>query len=154
MLSIRKIFACCAIVAVSTAAGRTSAQATHAPCGSGVYASDYLTEFAKYFRDSAMARVRNDKIRQLTPADTQYVVTNPGICQAVLHAAERRLGTYNAEWPQIERNGFDFTVLRYGEYYAVFVDYPRDPETGQPPHFLPLLVLRARGLEHLITILV
>jgi hypothetical protein len=122
-------------------------------CGTGQDASDDLAEYEKYFRDSEFAVVRKDKIRQLSANDTQEVVSNGGTCQAVLQAALRMLRRYDPNWPQVERRGYDFTVLRYGPYYGILMKVSDDPATG-PPHFIPLIIFRQRRLEYVTTILV
>lgn len=144
------------IASALTFAAITGTLAQHAPrgCGSVPNASGYLQGFEKYFRDEDMAEVRGNDIEQLAPGDSQEVVTNRRKCQAVLQAALRLLRQYEPSWPEIERRGYDFTVLRYGRYYAILVKYDVDPDTGRRPAFVPLLVFRNHGVSYVTTILV
>ena len=73
-----------------------------------------LEGLEKYFLDNEYAVVRRNLIRQLTAADSQMVVTNPGTCRAVLQAALTMLRRDDPTWAKVEQRGYDFTVLRYG----------------------------------------
>ena len=145
--------------AIATAFGfalmlSTNAAAQHqGTCGSMKDAAENLDAFAGYFRDAELAAVRKSILRQLQPHERQAVVTNVGICRAVVDAALRMLRRNEPTWPQVEEHGYDFTVFQYGPYYAVLVTYEYDPEHPGGPHYLPLLVFQAHGLEYRMTIL-
>jgi hypothetical protein len=123
-------------------------------CGSLPNAQGYLAGFGRYFRDDDMADVRGDEIVQLSPNASQEIVTRVGTCQAVRQAALRMLRQYEPSWPRIEAAGYDFVVLRYGDYYAILVKYEVDPDTGRRPDYIPLLVFRTQGFSYVTTILV
>ena len=152
MKSWMALFAACAFTV--GAASCALAQVHPQPgCGSRQGAEDELESFAMYFHDDEYAAVRGTVLQKLSNAEPQAVVTDVGTCRAVLQAALRVLRQHDSNWPAAEARGYDFTVLRYGPYYAILVKVSDDPVTG-PAHYLPLMVFRARGLTYLTTILV
>jgi hypothetical protein len=114
-------------------------------------AGGYLAAFEQYFRDEDYA---DSSIVQISPAESQEVVTNSVTCRAVLNAALVMLRQNEPTWAQIEQRGYDFTVLRYGPYYAILVRWTADPATGGVPPYVPLMVFRSDGLTYVTTILV
>jgi hypothetical protein len=153
-MRLRTITAIAGAVTLISPTGTAAQLPAPTGCGSVANAQGYLREFEKYFRDDEMAEYRGTAIVQLTPTASQEVVTQIGVCQAVLHAASRMFRQYEPRWSQIEQAGYDFTVLRYGGYYAILVKYEIDPYTGQHPHYIPLLIFRSHGLSYVMTILV
>ena len=149
----RRVIVAGLVAFICLLASEVNGQQPRPSCGSRQYADDELRTFAKYFRDAEYAAVRKASIRQLGPEDPQAVVTNVGTCQAVLNAALRMFRRYEPTWPEVERHGYDFTVLRYGPYYAIFMKYSYDPNHPNGPPFLPLVIFRARGMEYVTTIL-
>jgi len=111
-----------------------------------------LAEFTKYFREEEYAAFRESTMRRLTAEDSQEVVRDPATCKAVLNAALTSLRMFSS-WAEMERRGYDFTVLRYGPYYAVLMKVSDDKVSGPPP-FDELMIFRSDGLLHILSILV
>ena len=130
------------------------ASAQKPACGSISNPENYLRFFERYFRDDDEEEVRGNEIQKLAPGETQEVVTRTGECRVVLQAALQMLRRYEASWPQIEAHGYEYTVLRYGNYYAILVRYEKDPETGRAPDWVPLLIFRGHNHTYVTTILV
>jgi hypothetical protein len=139
--------ACATVLVLSTAA---FSQRRAPPCGTMQEAEGELAEFTKYFREEEYAAYRESIMRRLTAEDSQEVVRDPATCKAVLNAALTALRTYSS-WAEVEQRGYDFTVLRYGPYYAVLVKVSDDKVSGPPPFDL-LLIFREDGLSHILTI--
>ena len=147
------IGAACALAVALNGPAWAQPRTHSAGCGSMENAQGELEGFEKYFRDNEYANVRRNVIRQLTSNDSQAVVTNRGTCRAVLQAALTVLRRYDPKWPQVEQRGYDFTVLRYGPYYAILIKETDDPEAG-PAAYYPLIIFQSRGFSYVTTIIV
>src|SRR5215212_654154 len=123
------IGAACALAVAVNSPAVAQPPTQSAECGSMENAQGELEGFEKYFRDAEYANVRRTVIRQLTANDVQAVVTDKATCRAVLKAAVTMLRQYDSNWSQVEQRGYDFTVLRYGPYYAILIKESDDPVT-------------------------
>ena len=70
----------------------------------------------------------------------------------MLDAALASLRVFSS-WAEMEQRGYDFTVLRYGPYYAILVKVSDDKVSGPPP-FEELMIFRSDGLSNILTIYV
>ena len=142
--------ACASVLVFGTTA--FSQQQLSPSCGSMQEAQGELVAHEKYFRNEEFAAFRKSALRRLSAHDTQEVVQDSAACQAVLAGALTVLRTYSS-WPPVEERGYEFTVLRYGPYYAILMKPSDDPAAGPPPFDL-LLIFYANRLRHILTILV
>jgi hypothetical protein len=110
-----------------------------------------------YSSDSLDAELRGTAIRRLSPADTQYVVREDSVCEAVLAVAVPLMRQYNTMWAAGREGNFTATVIRFGGYYAVSLVSEMPPMTLKDGVFTSFgsatsatLVFRADTLEILL----
>jgi hypothetical protein len=110
-----------------------------------------------YSSDSLEAELRGTAIRRLSPTDTQYVVREDSVCEAVLAVAVAHMRRYNTVWAAGREGNFTGTVIRFGEYYSVSLVTEMPPMTLKDGVFTSAgsgmgarLVFRADTLEILL----
>lgn len=133
-----------AMVGTMLAAGAAGAQVRGDKCGTLAHPEARLTRLARYFVSPDYAEFRDD-IPAIAAADSQAVVTDEHECGPVMRAAVKYLRAQPA-WRDLQRDGFDFNVLRYGPYVAVVV--LQLPPAGQRlgGGWMRMLIFRASDL--------
>lgn len=91
------------------------------PCGELELAEFYLDYQARYFTEEDLKPVRDSVgIERLTPSFARRVVDERKECGRVMGQLMSRMAR-TGELQRIRPGGFDFSVFRYGPYYAVLV---------------------------------
>lgn len=124
------------------------------------YAEETREDLAPLFYDSGNenAEFRGTAIQQLSAADTQYVVRDDSVCEAVLSAAVARMRQYNTSWANGQEGNYSAAVIRFGGYYAVALAEESPSLTVQNGMLSGFgtargwtLILRADTLGHLLS---
>lgn len=105
----------------------------HAQCQrTSPYAEEDIAEVAATFYDSEYVENRGTAIQLLTAADTQYVVRDDLVCQAVLDRVLPLLRQHDPAWGEGKAGDYVATVYRFGPYYAVEMmrEESPDPDAG------------------------
>ncbi|HEX8393942.1 MAG TPA: hypothetical protein VF665_16485 [Longimicrobium sp.] len=82
-------------------------------------ADENLRDLAPMFYDPDETENRGPHVRLLTAADTQYVVRDDSVCQAVLDVVIPRMRRAFRSWAAGREGAYEATVYRFGPYLAV-----------------------------------
>jgi hypothetical protein len=118
------------------------------------YADEDIHELALWFYNPEYKENRGTEIQLLTPADTQYVVRDDSICDALVTDALARLRDGPSPWAEGREGNFEATVYRFGPYYVVELMEELPPVTyengvldGLVTSRSPTLIYRASDMK-------
>lgn len=120
------------------------------PCGDFPSKDFYLEYYARYFTQEDLDPVREAVgIERLPSNFPRRVVDAKKECGRVFGKLMSHLAQID-ELERYRRSGFDFSIFRYGPYYAVLV---LEKGQGSPPEkfstgYGDLFIFRASDLEH------
>ena len=125
------------------------------PAACGALAEDVagVEHYAPYFLDADMADVRGEGIQQLAPTDTLTIVADSATCVLVHERARKYLQSMGDRSVNLASGEYDFTVFRFGPYYAIVLLNDDPVGSGEvKTGYASLLVFRADDLTHLRSI--
>lgn len=129
----------------------TAAQGPDAPpCGDLANKQQDRESYAKYFTEEDLTPVREAVGIERLPSDfPRRVVDEKKECGRVFGTMMSRLAKVG-ELKRLRKDGFDFSIFRYGPYYAVLVV---EKGLGSPPEkfstgYGQFLIFRASDLEY------
>ena len=135
------------VVALLAAQNVASAQVRGDKCGTWENSDVRLGIIAKYFVDDDQAAFREGLIDKVSPDAPQSVVLDEQICGPLMRQVLKSIRT-QTNTHDVARNGYEFSVLRYGPYYAVVLLENSAPDTSNLS-WATLFIFRASDMQFL-----
>ena len=139
-----------ALLVALTFVAPVNAQQRPAACGAISEEIASIEDFAPYFFDLDMSNVRGNEITLLAATQPKYIVSDSTECTAVHAAAIAHLQAEGSDWVDFSSGGHDFTIFRFGPYYAIVL--LNNTTSQKRLHYSPLVVLRAADLAYVVSI--